>query len=340
MGKEAFGIKFTNTTDTPQSVKLFELGATGEGVPIQTQVQNSAFQYTSYITFGVNPAWLLFLSDFQIGVYNRIKNSSVICQTPGMPTSCLLTFSDGTTTNIADEITSGDDLDEVVSVMGNRIATHLGVSSQQINVTAKAYYNPSVRDEEKLKLDFTVNYSLENIIYVLRSMTYLNYGVSVGVMFPFLDSVPSDGEGTWEVGGTITPNGVEIESQTGTSYAEIQESQNGSVLEIDYLDVNTYSGVTDEVRQTQLLNCLKFEKKNANGDDSIFFRCPTIDAYQYQDTLRYIGLNKETDRYTLEGSTAFEYTIEGNASVSLDFSYIKLPNITLGNKYKVEKIVD
>jgi len=335
MGKDTFALKFTNTTNTPQSIKLFNLGAVGDDVPVNSQSSSNTQLGIVNNGFAFGLAW----DDVGLPTISLtlFPNEDLIATANGMAHECILTFADGSQVDIASLIVNGMDLPTILDILSQQIAIKLSVPSSAIIVSAKCYYISIAINS--LYIDFTITYNTPpDVTNFLEKIRYPNGASNVTYVFP---TSPTDfNNGTWVAGGNATPNGVEVTSPSGTSYSEIEESQNGSVLEIGYLDINTFGGVSNQVRQTQLLNCLKFEKTNANGNDSVFWRCPTIDAYQFQNTLRFVGLNKETDRYTLDGTTSFEYTIEALTTITLDFSYTKLPNIVLGNKYKVEKIVE
>jgi hypothetical protein len=118
--------------------------------------------------------------------------------------------------------------------------------------------------------------------------------------------------GTYNPTVTNYPNGVvSVISMDGTPYDEIQTSM-GSVL---YKIVEVYLVSSNA---SQVLQPLKVKEYSVNGNIRLLVDIPTIDPYQYQNSLFF----KPIKEVVLNGNASISFDILGNSSINFIF-YVK-----------------
>jgi hypothetical protein len=118
--------------------------------------------------------------------------------------------------------------------------------------------------------------------------------------------------GTYNPTITNFPNGVvSVTSMDGTPYSEIQTSM-GSVL---YKVVEVYLVSNNP---SQVLQPIKVKEYSVNGNIRLIVDIPTIDPYQYQNSL----FLKPIKEVVLNGNASLSFDILANSSINFVF-YVK-----------------
>jgi hypothetical protein len=121
-------------------------------------------------------------------------------------------------------------------------------------------------------------------------------------------------------------------------YAQINQSQNGSVIDISSLALNPSISPLESTIQSQMLQPFTFVKRDADGDEQNFSKVPTIDPNQFQYAYTSIDLNAEGEKYILDSTTRFQYRVEGLTSLNLSYNYVLLPNLLFDREYSMQKV--
>lgn len=112
--------------------------------------------------------------------------------------------------------------------------------------------------------------------------------------------------GSFKATVTNYPNGVvSIESLDSTSYESILQSMQGNIYEIMSVYAQTLLPV-------QLLELFNFSRYDVNGNFKGYKAIPSIDPYQFQNSLYFKVKSKE---YFLDGRTSILYNVYSNQSV-------------------------
>lgn len=133
-------------------------------------------------------------------------------------------------------------------------------------------------------------------------------------------------------------NGVLLNGRDNVGYAQINQSQNGSVIDIRSLALNPLVSPLESTIQSQMLQPYTFVKRDADGDEQNFSKVPTIDPNQYQYAYLSIDLNAEGEKYILDSTTRFQYRVEGLTSLNLTYNYVLLPNLLFDRAYSMQKV--
>jgi len=136
---------------------------------------------------------------------------------------------------------------------------------------------------------------------------------------------------------TSSANGVLINSNN-VDYAQINQSQNGSVIDIRSLALNPSISPLESIIQSQMLQPFTFVKRDVDGDEQNFSKVPTIDPNQFQYAYTSIDLNAEGEKYILDSTTRFQYRVEGLTSLNLSYNYVLLPNLLFDREYSMQKV--
>ena len=136
---------------------------------------------------------------------------------------------------------------------------------------------------------------------------------------------------------TSSANGVLVNSNN-VDYAQINQSQNGSVIDIRSLALNPLVAPLESNIQSQMLQPFTFVKRDSDGDEQNFSKVPTIDPNQYQYAYTSIDLNAEGEKYILDSNTRFLYRVEGLTSLNLTYNYVLLPNLLFDRAYSMQKV--
>ena len=311
---ESFYLQFKNTTPNRQEVDFFELGTSGSTVPLASQRANSDVPFSN-LTGGT--AW-----DYQGTLpttSGQLDNDLLVADSGLSLGGFFLAYSDESTEDIGGAGGLISDGDSLTTILGYMNTTLLAKNSldEGIVCEAYAYY---INDGDELLITWSVYYNLPlaSIPFTLKQIDLFNPSV---ITYAFPISPTSVLGGTWTTGLALTPNGIEISSQGDITYEELKESQVGNSYKINTINVNSQDS-------PQILNCLSFDYKDANGNSKTHVVCPTVDPYQYQKSIMYIDIGE----VIFDGETNTQYAIEGNATVRLTFDYTKVSLSDLNEK--------
>jgi hypothetical protein len=131
---------------------------------------------------------------------------------------------------------------------------------------------------------------------------------------------------------------ISLPNNAGIPYNQILESQNGQVLDIKSMRIDAFSntGVNKSALISQLSEPLSFVKLDANDNRLEYNKIPTIDPYQFQNTIDYINMKTKADTYALDGNTSFNTGIQANTTIRLTCAYTQLTNLTATSEYAKE----
>ena len=131
---------------------------------------------------------------------------------------------------------------------------------------------------------------------------------------------------------------ISLPNNAGIPYNQILESQNGQVLDIKSMRIDAFSntGVNQPAIISQLSEPLSFVKLDANDNKLEYNKIPTIDPYQFQNTIDYINMKTKADTFALDGNTSFNTGIQANTTIRLTCAYTQLPNLTATSEYAKE----
>ena len=135
----------------------------------------------------------------------------------------------------------------------------------------------------------------------------------------------------------VSNNGaISLPVIAGIPYEQILESQSGQVLDIKSMRIDAVGSAGDGSNTqnditNQLLEPLRFNKKDAQGNDLVYNKIPTIDPFQFQNTIDYINMKTKADTFALDGTTSFETGVSPNTQMRLTCAYTQLTNFTAGS---------
>ena len=162
--------------------------------------------------------------------------------------------------------------------------------------------------------------------------------IANGATFSFPNQLPNNPYSLDFV--NVSNNGaISTPANGGVPYSEILQSQNGQVLDIKSIRIDAFSnnGIQNQSNIiAQLLEPITFGKKDADGNDLTYNKIPTVDPYQYQNTIDYIDMKTKADTFALDGGTYIETGISPNTTMRLTCCYTQIPNLTLGTEYEKE----
>ena len=300
----SFQLKLKNLSGETQTINLFEVGASGDNVPVE--VEKKEKNDSTFIVYfnGVSP----------------FENKDITLKEN---TIFRLTFT--TTPTIQFTMNIGDDLNQVNARINSEMQSVDAIKNNMFQISWDIVdYAPS-KVPNYFILTATDNGSTND---VLTKITLINTGQGSNdvniTTFPITTT-------------SMTPNFVEVQGGGGSQprYAEIQESQNGQVYDIAGVDLDV---LNSRDAQQQMLGCLRFTKKDSNGDDLEHFKCPVLDGYQYQNSYGFVDMETEVDKFTLDGQTKFSYDILANSSLNIGYNYSVLPNLLSDSAYGMEQV--
>ena len=310
----SFSFRLNNLSGETQTINMFELGASGDDVPVSVVKKEKAGVqiFNGYFTFSGEKT----NKDITLNNYTTF------------------TFKMSDATLIVVQCFQTNNLTLINSTINNRLqATDSG-----------KYRNMSVQFEY-VELQNSVNsFSL----YAINNKNPLSLGETIieielndapfigGIGKTDIDVVPFPTTDSY-----ITPNFIEVQSNDGggvqPNYSEILESQNGQVMDIAGVDLSV---LNSNDAQQQMLGCLRFTKKDINGNDLEHFRCPVLDGYQYQNSYGFVGMETEADKFTLDGRTKFAYDLLGRTKLNIGYNYSSLPNLLQGSAYGKKQVAE
>jgi len=127
--------------------------------------------------------------------------------------------------------------------------------------------------------------------------------------------------------GSATANGVIIGETSNQTYAEVENSQTGSIMDVQSVRINIIGSATEVEKQNQILEPLVFGHRDINGNDVEYAKVPTIDPFQAQFTIPEIDLGSEGTKYMLDGNTRLKYEVKKQTTVDVTFNYSKVKNL-------------
>lgn len=165
------------------------------------------------------------------------------------------------------------------------------------------------------------------LMHSVRLLGLPNPTVLLNIKFMNAENVISNKDGS-----------ISLPNNAGIPYSEILESQNGQVLDIKSMRIDAFSnsGLNKSAIISQLSEPLSFVKLDANDNRLEYNKIPTIDPYQFQNTIDYINMKTKADTYALDGNTSFNTGIEANTTIRLTCAYTQLTNLTATSEYAKE----
>ena len=214
--------------------------------------------------------------------------------------------------------------------------TITGLGAQTISFTANT-------SSDTMVLENTAPVSFVESISVMQSSAnsdeqLFSSLIANGATFSFPNQLPNNPYSLDFV--NVSNNGaISTPANGGVPYSEILQSQNGQVLDIKSIRIDAFSnnGIQNQSNIiAQLLEPITFGKKDADGNDLTYNKIPTVDPYQYQNTIDYIDMKTKADTFALDGGTYIETGISPNTTMRLTCCYTQIPNLTLGTEYEKE----
>jgi len=309
----SFFLEFKNTTPDRQDVEFFELGTTGNNVPLASQRANSDVPFAN-LTGGT--AWQY---SGTLPVDNdivQLDNNLLVADSGLSMGAFIISYSDGSTENIGGVsglISDGDSVTTILGFIHTTLVTKNSLNENDITCEALVQYGLD-GDEVYITWSIYYNVPLTTIPFTVTNFNYTNPAI-ITCAFP---PNPSSTEGTWTSGVAITPNGVEVNAQGDITYEELKQTQNGSSYKINTININSQNEI-------QLLNSIQFDYKDSTGNQKVHVANPLIDPYQFQQSIMDIDVGD----VSLEGETQLKYSIEGNALARVTFNYTQVKNIDL-----------
>lgn len=294
---------------------MFELGASGDDVPVNVVKQEKA---------GVK----IFNGYFN---FSGEKTNKDI--TPLHTTTLTLKMSDATL--IAVVCLTSDNLTQINDKIN--LLLEVGNSGKYRNMSIQFEYVELPNNQNSFSL-----YAIDNKNPLSLGKTIIEIELNDA---PFIGGIGKTDIDTTTFPTTesyITPNFIEVQSNDGgggvqPNYSEILESQNGQVMDIAGVDLSV---LNSNDAQQQMLGCLRFTKKDINGNDLEHFRCPVLDGYQYQNSYGFVGMETEADKFTLDGRTKFAYDLLGGTNLNIGYNYSSLPNLLQGSAYGKKQVAE
>ena len=143
----------------------------------------------------------------------------------------------------------------------------------------------------------------------------------------------------YSTGGTAIANGVEIAETNNRTYAEVENSQIGQMLEVQSISIQLRQGITDNQKIDQLLQPIRFKHTDSTGREVEYAKVPTIDPFQTQFRVPTMKTGMEAGNYILDGNTELDYKIINNTSVDVTFNFSKLPNLLYDRNEGLQDLV-
>ncbi len=336
----SFTLNIKNNNYDVQPLSLFQLGASGNAVPLGLGGSGGNQQ-----TFNVN-------------------QPTPDAINPTFVATDYFTYSGGTPDGTNIFWTEGGDISIRLS---NGVACTLSVGglagvppNATLNTLNFEFNNPDGYIGTTPITDFSIAFTMVAIIEggALTGIQFLSTHEGV-----FVDEVEftnlSSGAITLDLqqgnaeqtAGTSTPNNVFVSPPTTASslptYTDINQLQNGSVFDIISMSIETKAvsdgngGIIDN-QAPQLLQPISFSNVDVNGNDQTKAVVPTIDPNQVQQVLGDIQLGDADNgvNYQLDGETSLDMNLEGLANINLTLNYVPLPNLVAGTEFGIQQAME
>jgi len=138
--------------------------------------------------------------------------------------------------------------------------------------------------------------------------------------------------------GSATANGVTIAETSNISYGELENSQIGSIMDVQSVRINIVSSTTNSEKQRQVLEPLVFGHRDINGNDIEYAKVPTIDPFQAQFVIPEMDTGSEGSKYMLDGNTRLKYNVKAQTKVDITFNYSKIKNLLQDTKLGLNEL--
>ena len=174
-----------------------------------------------------------------------------------------------------------------------------------------------------------------------NNLSLLNIGAFTGIQsfFQFVRVGFNSELLLYSTGGTAIANGVEIAETNNRTYAEVENSQIGQMLEVQSISIQLRQGISDTQKISQLLEPIKFKHTDSSGREVEYAKVPTIDPFQTQFRVPTMKTGMESGSYILDGNTELDYKIINNTSVDVTFNFSKLPNLLYDRSQGLQDLV-
>tara|TARA_R110002020_G_scaffold474816_1_gene707571 strand:- start:19604 stop:20782 length:1179 start_codon:yes stop_codon:yes gene_type:complete len=319
----SFTLNLKNNQGTIQPLNLFQLGASGSGVPIG---QGSGFNTSTFLGIQTTPSATQPSTNDYFNVATPLPDD--LLDAVSIKETCVWDwyFSDGSNGSIT--LPANYTLNQVQAVWN----TSSIFSTKGVIMSITAVLNA---DLTLSLISYNFTYETSTTIDRLefsdttRGLTTIN----------FVDDEETNGEATSNNVWVSTPNNYATSQPT---YSEINQSQNGSVYDIISMSIETkvVNGADNQV--PQLLQPISFSNVDVDGNEQQKAVVSTIDPNQFQDTLADIQLDDENNgvNYQLDGETALQLNLEGLANFNLTLNYVQLPNLVAGTEFGVQQAME
>ena len=118
----------------------------------------------------------------------------------------------------------------------------------------------------------------------------------------------------------------------------MENSQIGSMLDIQSIRINIVASASEVEKQSQVLSPLIFAHKDSNGNDIEYAKVPTIDPYQAQFVIPEMRTGSDSANYILDGNTRLDYNIKKQTTVDITFNYSKIKNLLDDTRRGLEEL--
>ena len=353
-----FDITIKNNSPSRQEVSMFELGSNNPNRILpniqfvsQTPTMVSAGQNNPYSV----PSWNL--SPQLGGIWIRLNSDGEAYITYKYDITLFFKNSQQITiTSLGGQLqTLEQDLNAINNALENSVPTpnpNIPIKYARLQLAPIYFTDPDTGnpDIEPTLLAVTVLYLTANPITGINDGTYfresdfnnpqLFNAISINPQQVGLPSTAISSLNLWDrTGKNTSKNGaIEVPNNAGTPYNQILESQNGQVLDIKSMRIDAFSnGVPNQANIiSQLSEPLIFSKLDSNDNRLVYNKIPTVDPYQFQNTIDYINMKTKADTYALDGNTSFATGIQANTSMRLTCAYTQLTNLTATSEYAKE----
>ena len=288
-------------------------------------------------------AWTNFASLWKNGGLGDSSNENCAWNTGVSPNTTILVQGNGGSSTFTIPSTSTINIDGfnalLETAMLNNIANGWEVAGTHIRYDFNGNY-PSGSSWLKGCFGLTIYNDNELIIPTLISIQTISITIGTDVW-----GTPQD-IATYSKGFPlilIAETDIEVVSEGGMGYEEINRSQNGAFMDIRGVSIQVLPNNigTAYNQNSQTLNSLGFVKLNARGDDYLYYSNPTISPYQTQNVVNDVDMDDKSGLFVLDGNTRFDYSVEPLTDVQLVFDYAQFPNFLLKYGWEVaNKIID
>lgn len=317
---QSFSLQLHNLSGVKAEIQLFELGEEGNGKVSVPTLQNSKTinNINANGCFEISPE----------ARANTRLNEDIVVRVATL--TC--TFQDTLGNTEIFEADAGDNL----SAFNKKANKALDESSHSLLVNTKfqLYVNQEVAvfDNDRMWLN-AISFSPSENGDLTEGKTISSITLDYGTGITIYDFDVAEVKQKY-----ITKSFIEIIDRGVVPYSQIQESQNGNVYDVRGMTLDMMKSPNQSITDNQMQECMAWDKKNANGNDMTYYKCPVRDMWARQNTYGDLEMGNGTDKFTLDGMTKFTYNLEGQVKMKLAYNYIDLPNLMLDDRYMKDYI--